>query len=150
MLTSTEGQAGQTEETPSGLNRVQIATCLLLLEAAYADDTFEMSERAHILKILQHRYELTEAEAHDLVAAAEEERAASIDLWQYTQLVNENYTSDEKQELVHEIWRVVLADDHLDSHENHLMHSFRRLLRLAPAQLMDAKENVLREKRANG
>lgn len=129
-------------------DRSRVAVCVLLVEAAHADNDFSDGERAHIRDLLTSRYGIGETEADELMREAESEHANKLDLFQYTNLINDHYSIEEKIKLVEEVWRLVLSDDNLDPHENHLMHTFRRLLRLAPNALLEAKERVLAERDA--
>jgi len=67
----------------------------------------------------------------------------SIDLWQFSKKINENYSIDEKIEIIESLWQIVFIDEKMDKHENYLMHKLSALLRLSHKQLMDAKLRVL-------
>ena len=139
------------EETEqSHEERVRIATCVLMLEAATADSEYSEEESAHMLQTLRTRYKLSKDDAEELMEVTRQRREESFDLWQFTNQININCAIDEKLEIVEEIWRVVYADGHLDGHEDYLMHKFRKLLNLTHKQLIDAKVKVLDESRGSG
>ncbi len=135
----------ETEQTHE--ERVQIATCVLMLEAATADSEYSEEESVHMLQTLRTRYRLSKDDAEELMEVARQRRDETFDLWQFTNQININCTLDEKLEIVEEIWRVVYADGRLDGHEDYLMHKFRKLLNLTHKQLIDAKVTVLDETR---
>ena len=122
---------------------IRLATCALFLEMATIDGTFSESERESILSILKSDYELSDEHATALMAAAEEELQKSIDMWQFTNLINQNYSKDEKLEIIETVWKVVYADERLDKHEDYLVHKLAKLLRLSHKELIDAKLKVL-------
>ena len=66
----------------------------------------------------------------------------SIDLWQFTNLINQNYSTDEKLQIIETMWKIVYADGRLDKHEDYLVHKLSNLLRLTHKQLIDAKLRV--------
>ena len=137
--------AEETEQSHE--ERVQVATCVLMLEAATADSEYSEEESVHMLQTLRTRYRLSKDDAEELMEVARQRRDDSFDLWQFTNQININCTIDEKLEIVEEIWRVVYADGRLDGHEDYLMHKFRKLLNLTHKQLINAKMTVLDEVR---
>jgi len=131
-------QAGQTTQ-----HDVRVAACALFLEMARIDSSFSEDETQEILSILQDRYGLSPDNATELMAAADRELKESVDLWQFARLINENYTNEEKLEIIEMLWRIVFVDGKLDKHENYLMHKLEQLLRLSHKQLIDMKLKVL-------
>ena len=141
------GAAPVEETEESHEERVRIATCVLMREAATADAEYSEEESVHVLQTLRTRYKLSKDDAEELMDVARQRRDHSFDLWQFTNQININTSIDEKLEIVEEIWRVVYADGRLDGHEDYLMHKFRKLLNLTHKQLIDAKVKVLDESR---
>ncbi len=144
ITTTTVQETEQSHE-----ERVMIATCVLMLEAATADAEYTEDESVHMLQTLRTRYKLSKDDAEELMEVARQRRSDSFDLWQFTNQINQNCAIDEKLEIVEEIWRVVYADGKLDGHEDYLMHKFRKLLNLTHKQLIDAKIKVLDESRGS-
>jgi uncharacterized tellurite resistance protein B-like protein len=124
---------------------VHLATCVLLLEAAHADNDFTDSERAHILSVLKDRFRLSADDAEELLAVASAEREGSSDLFQYTRTINEAFSVEEKIQIVEEVWRIFLSDHNLDGHEDHLAKKLRNLLNLNHPTMIEAKVRVLNE-----
>ena len=122
---------------------VRIATCALFLELARIDEAFTASEARAILSIMQDRYGLSREDADALIQAADDELKESVDLWQFARQINENYSTEEKIDIIETLWRIVYVDGKLDPYENHLMHKLEQLLRLTHKQLIDAKLRVL-------
>jgi len=67
----------------------------------------------------------------------------SIDLWQFSKLINDNYSIQEKMEVIKTLWEIVFVDGKMDRYENYLMHKVATLLRLSNEKLIDAKLAVL-------
>ena len=135
------------EDDETAGERLRLATCVLLMEAAAADDEFTQTEQSHVVSTLRTRFALSSVEADELMQAASEKRAESYDLWQFTHQVNEASSLAEKIGIIEEVWRVVYADGTLDGHEDYLVHKLARLLNLTHRQLIDAKMKVLKETR---
>ena len=70
-----------------------------------------------------------------------------MDLWEFTDLINENYSRAEKKEILEAAWRVIYADDRLDKYEDHFVHKLAKLLRFEHRDLIDAKLKVKEERR---
>ncbi len=123
--------------------RVQIAVCALLLEMAEIDGQFSEKEKKKILDILQNHYGLQKDYARQLTILAEKEKEESLDLWQFTNLINQNFSEQEKLDLVHTLWEIVYTDGALDKYEDYLIHKLGNLLNLTHRQLIEAKLDVL-------
>jgi uncharacterized tellurite resistance protein B-like protein len=120
-------------------SNLHIATCALFLEMANADGEFSALEREHIISILKRDFDLSDEHAAALIEASNEELKGSIDLWKFTNRINQYYSIEEKIRIVETIWRVVYSDGKLDKHEDYLVHKLAHLLRLSHKQLIDAK-----------
>jgi uncharacterized tellurite resistance protein B-like protein len=121
---------------------IRIATCALLLEMSHIDGEFSPSERERVLSILKRNFDLSGEYATALLEASNEELKGSVDLWQFTNCINQNYSIEEKIQVVEMVWNVVYADGKLDKHEDYLVHKLATLLRLTHKQLIEAKLKV--------
>ena len=122
---------------------VRVAACALFVEMARIDEEFTEAEMDTILNIVQERYGLSREHADALVAEADKELDKSVDLWQFARLINENYSPDEKIEIIETLWRMVFVDGKMDKYEHYLMNKLKNLLRLSHDQLIAAKLKVL-------
>ena len=118
---------------------VSIAACALLLEMAYADSEFTEHEKTNIISILEEEYELDDDDARELITIADQERKESLDLWQFTNLINQNYSHEDKIRVVETLWHVIYADGKVDKHEEYLMRKLTFLLDLEHKDMIEAK-----------
>jgi uncharacterized tellurite resistance protein B-like protein len=125
---------------------IRVATCALLVEIARIDETFSQAELELLLSIMKDKYGLSRDNAEDLILEAEKELENSLDLWQFAKLINENYSNQEKIEIIETLWRIVFVDGKMDQHEHYLMGKLKNLLRLSQNQLIEAKLKVLHSK----
>jgi uncharacterized tellurite resistance protein B-like protein len=130
-------------ETGAGNERIQLAACALLLELAHADDEFAPEERKHIEGAMIRHFDLSDEAAKELIALAERERANSVDLFQFANLIAEEYDEAQKMVLAEVMWGLVHSDGKLSGHEDYLMTKFSRLLDLRPGYLAEAKKRAL-------
>jgi uncharacterized tellurite resistance protein B-like protein len=122
---------------------IRVATCALFVEIARIDEKFTDAEMEKILSILKEKYGLSPDHASALIAEAEKELEKSVDLWQFAKLINENYSNEEKIEIIETLWRIVYVDGEMDGYEHYLMDKLQNLLRLSHDQLIAAKLKVL-------
>jgi uncharacterized tellurite resistance protein B-like protein len=127
------------ESQVSSERSVSIASCALLLEMAHADSEFSQSERDNIIAILQSNFDMTEDDASDLLNLADLERKESLDLWQFTNLINQSYSREEKIRVAETLWRVIYTDGKVDKHEEYLMRKLTFLLDLQHQDMIEAK-----------
>ena len=122
---------------------VRVATCALFVEMARIDEKFTPQEVDTIIAILQEKYHLSPEHADALLAEADKELTESVDLWQFARLINENYSVDEKLDIIETLWRMVFVDGKMDRYEHYLMNKLKNLLRLSHDQLIEAKLKVM-------
>ena len=128
---------------PNPEHDLRIATCALFLEMARIDGEFNDMEREHIISRLKKKFSLSNEHLEELMNATGEELNSSIDLWQFTNLINQNYALEEKIRIVEMIWELAYSDGNLDQHEDYLAHKLANLLRLNHKQLIDAKLKII-------
>lgn len=121
---------------------LRVAVCALFVEMARIDQKFTDAEMETILSILKEQYGLSGEHADALIAEADKELDESVDLWQFARLINENYSNEEKIEIVETLWRIVYIDGKMDQYEHYLMNKLKNLLRISHSQLIDAKLKV--------
>ena len=129
------------EKTDNG--DINLATCALLLELANIDGEFSKEEKDNITVIFKTKYALSEEEIKELIKSSEAELKKSIDLCQFTNVINQNYSLDEKLKVIDTVWEVAYSDGRLEQHEDYLAHKVATLLRLSHKQLIDSKLKVL-------
>lgn len=121
---------------------IQIAACALLLELAHADDVFTQGERFHIEAVLRRHLALDEQTAKELMALAEKEREAAIDLYQFTSLIRANYDLGQKTLLAEVMWGLILTDGEIAHHEAYMLRKITNLLDLEPGYLAQARKRA--------
>jgi uncharacterized tellurite resistance protein B-like protein len=126
-------------------NRTALATCAVLLEAASIDDEYTLEEKQHILQVLQSRFSLSEEEAGELLREATRAHNESTDLFRFTHEINRAFSTEEKIDVMREVWRIFYSDGVLDGHEDQLAHKLQDLLNLNHPQLIEAKMSVRKE-----
>ena len=129
-------------DEPPRPDPVTIAACALLLEIAHADDVFRPEEKARIARHIRDEMHVSEDHLQEVFRLAEEQRRESVDLFQFTQLLREHLSRDERLRLVEAIWGVVYSDGSLAEVEGHLARRIAELLGFQHPEVQAAKERV--------
>ena len=124
---------------------VAVAACALLLEIANADASFGEPERERILRAVREDFGVPPGDVAEILRLAEEERRESVDLYQFTKLVSENFSREERLRLVEVIWGVVYSDGSLTAAENQLARRIAELLGFQHPEVQAVRERVKSE-----
>ena len=129
---------------PHGPDPVAIAACALLLEIAHADDVFTDEEKERIVRAVR-ELGVPESELREVMRLAEEERRESVDLYQFTRLVAEHFSREQRVRLMEAIWGVVYSDGVLTETENRLARRIAELLGFQHPEVQSVKERIARQ-----
>jgi uncharacterized tellurite resistance protein B-like protein len=131
--------SGEKKEESDDVQDVNIALCVLLLEAAHVDGECSDEEKEHVILTLTTKYGVPREEIDEFLASGDRKRKDSVDLFQFTRYMNNNFTRQEKIEVMEAVWRIIHIDGRLEGHEDHFAHKLANLLRLTHKDLIDAK-----------
>ena len=123
--------------------RAQIAAAVLLVEVARSDQNFSDAERQAVLGSVQRKFDLSPAQAQELLALAEAESRDAVDIYQFTSQIDATFTPERKVRLIEELWRAAYSDSVLHEYEEHLIRRVADLLHLSHSQFIAAKLRVL-------
>jgi uncharacterized tellurite resistance protein B-like protein len=124
---------------------VAIAACALLLEIAHADDVFTEEERQRILRAVREDLGVPAKDVDEVVRLAEEERRESVDLYQFTRLLAEKFSREQRLRLIEVIWGIVYSDGVLTAAENQLARRIAELLGFQHPEVQAVREKVKKE-----
>jgi uncharacterized tellurite resistance protein B-like protein len=122
---------------------LRMAVAVLLIEAAYRDDTFQSEERAVIARLLRQKFALSGEEAAALLTAAEETCRNSVQLHPHTSAIAARMTADERIHFVEMMWEVAYADGVLDPEEDALIRRMVNLIHISDRDRVLARQRVL-------
>ena len=131
-----------TTDEPTIEHELQLASAALMFEMIRADDDIQESEKQKMLSIIKKQCELSEEESSELIELAKDKMHASTDYYQFTSLINEHYTQDQKRLLIRHLWELALADSVIDKYEEHLVRNLAELLHVPHAAFMQMKHQA--------
>jgi uncharacterized tellurite resistance protein B-like protein len=123
-------------------HRVQLAVGALLLEMTRMDGEIRPEQCARVEAAIREHFELSAEETKALIALAEAERHDATDYFQFTSLINAQYTSEQKIHIIEQLWAVALADDALHRYEEHLVRKISELLYVPHSAFIAARHRV--------
>ena len=122
---------------------LQVATAALLIEVMRADRDLKDVERHALTAAIQNRFDLTAEETAALLRLAEAEAGQATDYYQFTVLINQHFTMEQKEQVVEYMWQVAAADHEIDRFERTLVHKVADLLHVPHAAQFAARERAL-------
>lgn len=130
---------GAIESGPDNEERTRIAASVILLEAAQADHTCTDDELDQVIMTLSSDFDLSRGHVEDLLEIARSERSRSVDLYEFTNHINNEFSRKEKKSVLEAVWRIIHIDGQLEKHEDYFVRKLTHLLRLSHKEMIDAK-----------
>ena len=121
---------------------LRLATATLFIEVVRADYEEDVKEIEATVRQLRTHFDLTEDETLLLVKEAEEKADHSVSLQDFTRVLHEQLTEAEKHSVIEMLWRVALADDRLDKHEDYVVRKVAGLLYVTHSDLIRIRNTV--------
>ena len=125
--------------------RLQLASAALMIEVLHADHSFEQAELDTLRAVLQESFGIDQAKANEMILLAETERAEATDYYQYTSLINEFYTQQQKRDLITRLWQMAYADKKIHKFEEHLVRRLADLMHVPHAAFIQSKHKASNE-----
>ena len=125
-------------DTPADEHRLQVATAAPLVEVMRLDGQAE-PERLAVLKAVQQKFGLSDDEAHALVELADSEARDAVGYYQFTSLINREFSAAQKVHVIELMWQVAYADATLSAHEHHVMRKIADLIYVSHGDYIAAK-----------
>lgn len=130
---------GQPENSEMTEEQRRLACAALLIEVAIIDNEFDGHELNELKNILTSQFGVETADVDALVTIAHNECTQSTSMYQFTQLVNQQCSFDEKFDLVTGMWRIAFADGDLDKYEEYIIRKVADLIHLGHGEFIRAK-----------
>lgn len=123
-----QNPAGDPEHSADEIRHLVAAA--LLIEVARADSAQDAAEEAAMAGLLRNTLHLDEKDLETLLCKADAAVDSATSLYEFTRLVNEHYSYEDKRALVQSMWQVAYADASLDKYEEHLIRRVAELIYL--------------------
>lgn len=134
-------------ESESRGEALRIATAVLLVDVARADQDFDESEFERLLVLLQDHFQLSAEDAAVLANIAGEKAEDLVSVHEFTELLHQHLSEAEKADIVGMLWKIAYADGRLDKYEDSLVLKISDLLYVSRGRVMRLKHDAKRASR---
>jgi uncharacterized tellurite resistance protein B-like protein len=118
---------------------LRLATAALLFEVSRGDGLVRDEERTVMRAAIQSTLGLAAAETEELLSLAEAESRGAASLYEFTQVLDREFSAEQKKRVVELLWLVAFADGEKDPHEEQLVRRIAGLLHVPHPDFIDAK-----------
>jgi len=118
---------------------IALAVAALMVEIMLMDGKLDEAEHRVIHTLLGKRFKLDDAEINALIERATNAADKAHDLYQFTSRIIKEYPIEERSDIIRELWRVAMADGHVDAYEEQLIRRIADLIGVHHHQFIDAK-----------
>lgn len=120
-------------------HRLDLAAAALLIETARADFVQDAGEEAALAELLCTTLRVERDEVAKLMNEAARRVDEATSLYEFTRLINDHYSADQKRALIGAMWRVAYADGNLDKYEEALIRQVAELTYVPHTDYIRAK-----------
>ena len=143
-----EALFGNTESSEVDLDSAQlnqITAAALMIEIAIMDNHFDEKELSVLGQELTSQFKLSNDDIDKLIGLAREKNDQATSLYEFTRQINDEFTVQEKFNLITGMWRIAFADGDLDKYEEYMIRKVADLIYVAHGDFIRAKQ-VARQK----
>ena len=126
----------------NGGDVLAIAAGVLMLEIARADDDIDNDEEAVVYASLKKILDSSDSEVAEIYKLVAKEVESSISLYEFTSLINENFSKERKYSLLVTLWKIAYADGRIDKYEEYYIRKIKDLLYLSQSKFIKAKHEA--------
>jgi uncharacterized tellurite resistance protein B-like protein len=128
-----------------GLNMIAAA---LMVEVARADFREDVVESERIFELLKHEFRLSPEETELLMNRATQEVDEAVSLYDFTRVMNDKLSEQEKRRVLRLMWQVAFVDQHLHRYEDHLIRKVAELVYVPTVEMLRLRHEAEEESRA--
>lgn len=120
----------------------ELAAAVLMVEVIMADHELSEAEIAMLSQRFEHSLGLPKASVQALMDEAMAEHEHSVDLYSYTQVINEQMTAIEKYRLLVDLWLLAFVSGAVDPQEEAMIRKITDLVYLGHSDFIQAKQEA--------
>ncbi|GGY98528.1 TerB family tellurite resistance protein [Shewanella fodinae] len=126
---------------------INLAAACMLLEVVYADEHLDGAEASLLPQLLEQNLSISAEDANELIDEARRNRNDATSLFQFTSVVNEHFSLEQKQQLVLSMWQLAYADGELCRYEDQIIRRCADLLYLKHSELIQLRNRAIERQR---
>ena len=133
------------EEENEQFDTVQIAISTLMIQTAVYDGIFDEQEKSEILELIKKYFNFNEDQKLSLFKIAMKVNDDSNDMQQFTRVLNDNLSEEEKLNIIEMLWKIIISDGHIDDYENALIRKISGLLYISDRDVGQIKKKLIEQ-----
>ncbi|MCW2285178.1 putative tellurite resistance protein B-like protein [Rhodoblastus acidophilus] len=137
-----EELTGAPSERELGDTELRVASAALLVHVAEVDGFFSESERRALLLLLQQRFDVSEAQAQELMEAGRRSDREAVDLYRFTSVLKDSTSLPERRRMIEMMWTVAYADGELAEFEENVIWRVSELLAVPSRDRIALRQKV--------
>lgn len=123
----------------------ELAAAALLMEIVFADYKRDSVEMEAAERALRATFSLPADQLHAVLKKAEELHSDAVSIHPFIEAINDEFSNEQKFQLIVNLWRVAFADGELDKFEQHYIRKIAELLYVPHSDFIRAKLKVCDE-----
>ena len=128
-----------TSQNVSSEQTILLAAITLLVEVAKADHNLSSEEEIKLTELVSQHFGKADHEAAELISLAISNSKEATSLFEFTSVINENYSEEQKFQLITSMWKIAYSDLSIDKYEEHLIRKVADLIYLPHVNYIEAK-----------
>ena len=129
-----------TDDQP--IDKVISACISLMIEVSIADQFIEESEIESLKKTLSEKFNIEQSEISSLITKGKETQEESTSLYEFTRIINDDFSFEEKYDLIKSMWQIAFADGNIDKYEEYVIRKVSDLIYISHEDFIKAKMEV--------
>ena len=131
------------KEESEQFDTVQIAISTLMIQTAVYDGVFDEQEKSEILELIKKYFNFNEDQKLSLFKIAMKVNDDSNDMQQFTRILNDHLSEEEKLKIIEMLWKIIISDGRIDDYENALIRKISGLLYISDRDVGQIKKQLI-------
>lgn len=129
----------QTPHAGHPQEKINLCCFSLMVITANVDSIFDESEYKTIQELGRDLFNLDKKTIDEVISDAKQRANDSTSLYEFTSLIHENLSENDKFKLIVGLWKIAFADGEVDKYEEHVIRRVAELIYLDHARFTEAR-----------
>ena len=121
---------------------IELVGCALAYEVAKADGSIDLDELEKIKAELTKRSNILGLDSDEVLKSIEMQSNESVSFNDFINQINDNFSQDQKLEMIDFLWQTAYADNVLDVDEERLIRRIADMIRIKDMQVLKLKDRA--------
>lgn len=121
---------------------IELVGCALAYEVAKADGSIDLDELEKIKAELTKRSNILGLDLDEVLKSIEMQSNESVSFNDFINQINDNFSQDQKLEMIDFLWQTAYADNVLDVDEERLIRRIADMIRIKDMQVLKLKDRA--------